>query len=222
MHSPLVIGVSGGVASGKSLAARLLAEEAGGIVLDADRLARNVLDDPHALERVREAIGADVFAPDGTLDRAALARRVFGDPKAKSALEAIVHPPVLAQIRSEIRRAAERRVPLVVVDAPLLHESGLDRICDAVLFVDTPVGRREEWARARGWSAGERERREKNQKSVEVKKRLADYIIDNSGSVESLRAQVRDILRDLSPRIPPADAPFPHPDRRNPDSPPGS
>ncbi len=197
---PVVIGLTGGVASGKSTVAGLFAE-CGLRVVDADHAARTVSEEPAVLAALRARFGADVFAPDGALDRAALADVVFADSTARAELEAILHPRIRDRLRAAID-AAKGAGRSVLLDAPLLVENGLDSWCDAVVHVEAPEAVRRARAHDRGWSDAELERREGAQASLAVKKSRATATIDNAGSLDSTRAQVRALLARLESRHP--------------------
>ncbi len=188
----LVVGLLGGVASGKSAVARLF-EEAGAQVLDADGMARALLEQGEIARAVEKDLGPGLLGPDGKIDRKALADMVFRSEKARRILESLLHPLILDQIRKDLSRL--RQGPsLVVLDVPLLLETGLEEECDFLVFVDTPEKGREERALQRGWSPGERKGREKTQLPLETKRARADYILDNSGSLDETRKQVLDLL----------------------------
>ncbi len=195
----MVIGLLGGIGSGKSAAAALFAE-LGAEVVDADRLAHEVLRGAEARRRVAVRFGAEVLGPGGEVDRRRLAERVFGDRKALEDLEAIVHPPVVEAIRERIelhRKAAERPRPdLLVLDVPLLAESPLRGECDALVFVDASLAERDSRTAPRGWAPGDLDRREKNQLSIEEKRRLARWVLDNSGPIDRLKAGVARIVTE--------------------------
>jgi len=187
-----VVGLVGGLASGKSTVAELLARR-GARVLDADRMAHRVLERPAIKERVRAAFGADVLDEAGRVDRDRLARKVFGDPDSVRRLEGILHPPVVEEIRREARQLRSMEgVPLVVVDAPLLLEVKLEeRLCDALLFVDTPEDVRRRRARElRALSPDQFRKRSDQQMPVAQKRTRADYIVSNSGTMDELARQI--------------------------------
>jgi len=199
----VVLGILGGIGSGKSAIAGLFTE-AGAELVDADRLAREVLGKPEARARVAAAFGPDVLGPDGQVDRKALADRVFTDPKALEALNAIVHPEVRERIRERIllhRRGRDGGAgpgSVLVLDVPLLAGSPLQAECDGWVYVEAPAALRQARIRARGWAQGEMERREVFQAPLERKKELAQWIVDNSGTLEDSRAQVRRILGEIA------------------------
>jgi len=190
----IVIGVLGGIASGKSAAARLLAAD-DGVVIDADRIAHEVLDSDAVRAELTRAFGPSVFAPDGRPDREALARRVFGSPDDKRTLESFTHPPIRARIRAAIDEARRRNVRRIVLDVPLLLENerrhGLVELCDVLVFVDAPLEAREARARAaRAWPAGEVARREAAQLAPSEKRARADYVIENRTSLSDFEHAV--------------------------------
>jgi dephospho-CoA kinase len=206
-----VIAVLGGIASGKSKAAELLAGPRG-LVLDADRLAHAVLDSPEVTAKVRERFGPGALGADGRPDRAALGRIAFGDPAARSALEGWIHPRVRAMIRASLEEARAKGVPRVVLDVPLLLENderrapnGLVGLCDALVFVDSDGPERARRAARRGWDPGELERREAAQLPLPEKKERADIVLPNHGSLSDLAAAVRAVERALfdEPSSPP-------------------
>jgi dephospho-CoA kinase len=188
-----VIGILGGVASGKSLVARQLADLGAG-VLDADRAAHEVLLEPASEQAARQRWGEAIFGPDGRIDRSKLARIAFAPPpkglEDRRYLEKLTHPEVGRRLQEEARRLAARGVPAAVLDAPLLLEAGWDSLCDRLLFVDAPRPQRLARARARGWSEADFSAREGAQESLDSKRRRADVVVDNSGSPEEARAQL--------------------------------
>lgn len=195
-----VIGLLGGVASGKSLAAGLLAELGAG-VLDADRAAHEVLTDAAVESAARERWGSNVFGPDGRIDRARLARIVFaGGPdgrRQRKYLEQLTHPRIGRLLAGQADRLRASGAAAAVLDAPLLLEAGWDRLCDKLVFVDAPRDIRLERARKRGWSEEDFDAREAAQESLEAKRRRADVVVDNSGSAASTRAQIERFWRTL-------------------------
>ena len=197
--SPRVLGVLGGIASGKSRVARRLAGQEGWVI-DADRLAREALREipPALLERIGAGLSQ---LPDPAL-RAALARRVFEDPQARALLEDWIHPRVRERILAVLAEAEQQGVPRVVLDIPLLLENeaqhGLVARCHHLVFVDAPRVERERRAiEHRGWEPGEVERREATQLPLEEKRARADFVVDNSGSLEELDAAVDRVLTQV-------------------------
>ena len=196
-----VLGVLGGIASGKSAVARLLAGE-GGRVVSADRFAQEALDTPEVQERLVAEFGSGVVDAAGRTDREALARRVFADAAARERLEGWIHPLVRERILADLADARSKGVARVVLDVPLLLENdeqhGLARLCDYLVFVDTSPAERDRRATLhRDWQSGEVERRESAQLPIEHKRRRAHYRVSNDGTLEELAVAIRDVLREV-------------------------
>lgn len=190
----LTIGLIGGIASGKSAVADALARR-GAVVFNADRIGHAVLQRPAVRDELVAKWGPEILDGAGGLSRQAIAKLVFGDSAAarsnRQQLEELLHPLIRAQIEAEIRQLPDADIPAVVIDAPLLLESGWNEVCQAVVFVDAPPEQR--LARAqqnRGWSAAEFARREASQMPIEQKKGWSTHVISNSGSLSDLEAEV--------------------------------
>ena len=199
--SDAVIGVLGGIASGKSFVARQLAGD-GGLVIDADLLAHEVLKSQELTELVTEAFGRGALGEDGRPDRGALAQRVFDDPAARARLEGWIHPRVRAKIQVALDEAAAQEIGPVVLDVPLLLENdaehGLVAKCDHLVFIESDLEARDQRAvLSREWSPGEVARREQSQHSLADKKARADYTIENRGSLDELDQSVRALREQL-------------------------
>lgn len=195
-HPPVVIGLLGGVAAGKSAVAAAFAAH-GLRHVDADAIARAVTRLPEVVREVAAHLGSDLVGPDGQLDRARVAAKVFADAGARSRLETIVHPPVHAAIDRELTEARSHGES-VLLDVPLLLERGWDARCDLLVYVHASPAVRRARARARGWAEGELERREAAQTPIDEKERRAGARIDNDGSLASMRAQVATLLGALA------------------------
>lgn len=193
--TPVVIGIVGGIAAGKSAVAERFALH-GLVPVDADRIARATSDLPEVLAEVEAAFGPAAVT-GGRLDRAALAARVFADPAARTRLEAILHPRIRATIRQELDQARTAGHS-VLLDVPLLFENGLFQLCDHVVFVDAPEPVRMARARTRGWADGELQRREQAQLPLAEKRARADFVVDNGGERTAMAAQVAAILQQLA------------------------
>ena len=186
-----IVGLTGSIASGKSTVSAIL-REIGAPVIDADAIV-------HELQRpgtevtaaIAREFGPGVIRPDGTLDRAALGRIVFADPERRRALEAIVHPAVRAEMLRRIESLRQEGRPAVVLDIPLLYESGWDRFVDEVwvVFVDRDTQKARLMAR-NGLSPEDAEVRIAAQADLDEKARRADRVIDNRGDLAGTRAQV--------------------------------
>jgi dephospho-CoA kinase len=209
---PLVIGVIGGIASGKSAVAGLF-EAAGLVRLDADAAARQATDRPEVRAGLRQRFGRIVPALPEPLDRTALAAVVFRDPEARADLDALTHPAIRARLLSGLAEAREAGRD-VALDVPLLLEGGLVSRCDEVVFVDTPDDIRHARAAGRGWAPDELARREAAQLPLPVKRARATATIDNSSTLEHAAQQVERLMqafraaRQNSPQRPdPAEPP---------------
>ncbi|HOS42252.1 MAG TPA: dephospho-CoA kinase [Armatimonadota bacterium] len=198
----MIIGLTGGIASGKSLVAACL-QELGVPVIDTDDIARQVVAPGQpAWQRLSELFGPDVFLPDGALDRAAVAARVFADPAARLALEAITHPAIFAEVD---RRIAALRAagdpPLIVVVVPLLYEVGAADRFDAVVVVHAaPDQQRDRLRRTRGYTDAQIDARLAAQLPAAEKRARADYVLDNTGDPAATRARVRALVAALRAR----------------------
>jgi len=191
------VGLTGGVASGKSTVSGILAE-LGAVVIDADTLAHEVVaKGTPGLDAVVAEFGAGLLTPDGDLDRPATGRLVFGDDDARKRLEAIVHPLVFERIVALEEAAGEHDV--VVHDIPLLAESGRAQTFDAVVVVDAPrEAQVERMVRDRGWSEEEAGSRINAQATREARLAIATHVIENTGTLEQLRERVQQVWTDLT------------------------
>ncbi|MCA9232701.1 MAG: dephospho-CoA kinase [Planctomycetales bacterium] len=195
-----ILGVVGGIASGKSAVSAELAA-LGAVVLDADQAAHSAINLPEVKQQLVDRWGVGVLAESGDVDRAAVARRVFSGSGEDNAelrfLEQTLHPRIRQQFQAELARLAPTGVPAVVIDAPLLLEAGWENLCDEVIFVDS--ARRVRLARAaqRGWTEQDFSRREQAQMPIEEKKRKATQIIRNDGTRAALKARVFEIWQQF-------------------------
>ncbi|UJF31699.1 dephospho-CoA kinase [Paenibacillus hexagrammi] len=180
------IGLTGGIACGKSTVSSMLVDR-GAILVDADRIARDVVEPGSpVLYRVAEHFGQAVLQQDGSLNRKKLGEIVFGNPTARKELESLLHPPIRARMREQMDTAA-RDCPdkLVVVDVPLLYESGLAYMFEKVMVVYVPRELQLQRLMKRdGLSEQEALKRLDAQMPIEKKRELADLLIDNSGTLE--------------------------------------
>jgi dephospho-CoA kinase len=192
-----VVGLIGGIGAGKSAVARALADR-GALVLDSDADAKLALDRPDVRATLEQWWGSDVISADGRIDRRAVAAIVFNAPEERRRLEAIIHPILKADRAKAVAAARARGVEVVVIDAPLLLEAGVDRECDAVLFVDAPREIRLARVKAtRGWDEAELSRREAAQLPLAEKRARANSVIVNDGDQAALTARVDEWLRSL-------------------------
>ncbi|HXF83097.1 MAG TPA: dephospho-CoA kinase [bacterium] len=197
-----VIGLTGGIAAGVSLVAGMF-RALGAVVIDADRIAREIVaPGTEAYRRIVEAFGGDLVQPDGTLDRRRLAQRVFADPAARRRLNAITHPEIRRRIHAELERLrAERPDAVVLVDIPLLLDTvGPDAFeLDGVIVVLAHREQQISRLMARdGLSREDAERRLAAQRPVAEKAAEADWVIDNTGTIERTRSQVEALWQTLT------------------------
>ena len=190
------VGLTGGVASGKSTVSAILAE-LGAVVIDGDVLAREVVEKgTPGLAQVVEAFGPEILTPDGEMDRAKVGQIVFNDEARRKELEGIVHPLIFE--RYAALEAAAPADGLVVHDIPLLAESGRADTFDAVIVVETPAEVQvERMLRDRGWTQADAESRIAAQASPEQRRAIATHLIVNTGSKADLRARVVEVYADL-------------------------
>ncbi|MFZ0240135.1 MAG: dephospho-CoA kinase [Desulfobacterales bacterium] len=198
----IVAGLTGGIATGKSTVAAVFAE-AGAVVIDADRIAHDVIaPGKPARDRIAARFGQSVLLPDGTIDRQKLGAIIFNDPRQKAQLEAIVHPEVAAETGrrlAEIKRLQPRAV--VILDVPLLIEAGLDRDLAELIVVYVPEDLQlERLMRRDRLTPTEALVRIRSQMPIEEKKKRATLVIDNSAAPECTREKVRAVFADLEQR----------------------
>jgi dephospho-CoA kinase len=194
----LKVGLTGNIASGKSSVAAVWSR-LGATVVDADLLARRAVEPgTSALRQIVELWGPEMLDPAGALDRGRLREIVFRDPVARSALESIVHPAV-AELRDRaFREAEERGERVVVADVPLLYEVGLESEFDLVVLVDAPAGERERrLVDDRGLDPGTARRMMDSQMPAEEKRRRADVVLENDGTMEALARRAEAVWREI-------------------------
>lgn len=196
-----VVGIIGAIGSGKSAVANAF-ERLGLRLIDADRIAHEVLRDASVKSEIEDRFGARVIGADGEVDRGKLGAIVFEPAGDLASLEAIVHPRVRVEIERLLASArSDDGVPGVVLDAPLLLEAGLDRLCDYIVLVEVDEDRRRQRvAENRGWTAEELKRREEFQKDLNEKIKVADYKMDNNHSIRTLGSRVEAIWSEIVAR----------------------
>lgn len=188
---PRLIGLTGNIGSGKSTVARLLAAK-GAAIVDADALARQATDDPQVLAAIAQQLGSELVR-GGQLDRAATARRVFADPEARRRLNSIVHPWVRRAMAAQVATllAGPEPPPVIILDIPLLYESGLEPTLDAVIVVNASLKTRIDRVTAHAQlSADEARARDAAQLPLAEKVARADFVVDNEGDLTRLAAQI--------------------------------
>ncbi len=193
-----IIGLAGGIGSGKSFVARCFAD-AGCHVIDSDKQVKAAYRDPNILQTLREWWGAEAFLENGEINRVFVANTIFANGAERTRLEQLLHPWVNCAREAEMAEAIkDGSIVAFVWDTPLLFEAGLAGECDYVIFIDVPSEiRLQRVAQSRGWDETELKRREKLQWPLYKKRDLSDYELSNTADA----ALVRDQVRELIPRI---------------------
>ena len=197
----LIIGLVGGIASGKSAVAGELAH-LGAVVLNADQAAHRVINSPDIQQQLVARWGEGILLANGEIDRKAVAARVFSAEAIASEerefLENLLHPRIRAEFEADLEHLKQSGTFAAVIDAPLLLEAGWDEVCDVVLFVDSPCEDRLERAeRLRNWNPEDFAAREAAQMPIEEKRRRATYVIANNGTLDQLRRRVNEFWQLL-------------------------
>ncbi len=203
-HGKPIIGITGGIGSGKSTVARIFGE-LGCLVIDADEQVRQAYQDPAVVEQLQQWWGDQVIERPGQLNRRKIADIIFHDPGQKQRLESLLHPIVAALRQQRMIEAVDNpQIAAYIWDTPLLFEAGLRSGCDAIVFVETPFQQRlERVQQARQWDEAELRRREKSQWPLDKKREISDYIIDNTADADHVRGQVSEVFfRILARRLP--------------------
>ena len=193
-----MIGLTGGIASGKSTVAKIL-ERFGAAVVNADVLAREVVEPGReAWNEIVDAFGDQVLQPDRALDRQKLRALIFNQPEARKKLESIIHPRVRALADERIRKHAAAGYAVVVYEVPLLFEGNLHEWLRPVILVACDVDTQRQRLQQRDQlGAAEAQKHIDAQMSLEEKRRLADYVIENNGSLEDLEREVQAVLEKI-------------------------
>ena len=193
-----VIGLAGGIASGKSMVAEQL-RRLGSAIVDSDQMVHEEIAKPDVVQTFKSWWGQKVVDSEGRINRQVMSEIIFGDAEQRKRMESFLYPR-LERRREKMMRGFEDdpAVRAIVIDSPLLFEVGLDRLCDAVIFTecdrDVRVGRARE---SRGWTESEFDRREMLQKSLDMKARMADYRVVNNSTIDALLAQVTPLFERL-------------------------
>jgi dephospho-CoA kinase len=190
-----VIGLVGGIGSGKTTVAKLLAER-GGLIVAADSIAHEALRDPRVRAKILARFGPDVIGPDGEVDRRKLGSIVFADEGARRDLESWVHPWVRRRAEELIAAAdLDPQVGFIVLDAAVMLEAGWRDVYDQLIFVEVPRPIQLQRLQARGWTAEEIAAREQAQWPLTEKARWANAVIHNGGTLEETGRQIDELLR---------------------------
>lgn len=194
----IVLGVTGGLGTGKSTVAKMFGE-LGATVIDADKVAHAVMEPKRlAWRALVRTFGREILNEDETINRTRLAQRVFRDPQARRELEAIVHPHVIRHIKQQLHRLRRnRRVNAVVLDVPLLMETGSESLVERVVVVTAPPEIQRRRLQERGMSGAQISERLAAQWDVGRKVAKADDVVDNADGLEQTRRQVRQLWNQL-------------------------
>ena len=197
-NRPYLIGLTGGIASGKSEAADFLTS-LGAVQIDADEISHGLTaPGGEALPEIREVFGDSVFRADGTLDRRALGERVFAEPGCRRALEAIIHPRVQRIMMSRVDEAAEAGAKLVFLNVPLLFETGMDALCDETWVIQVkPETQLKRVMERDGLDEAEAQKRIESQMSTEEKVRRATVVINNDHALERMLYELASLYHNV-------------------------
>lgn len=198
----MIIGLTGGIATGKSTVANML-KKYGACIIDADKIARQVVEpNQPAWHKIRKRFGEEVFLENGHLDRAALGAIIFADKEARKELNRIVHPEIRRIMEEQKEKAIKEGFEWIVLDIPLLFENKLEYMVEKILVVYVPEHIQKERLMARDKiSAHQAEQKMMSQLSIEEKKNKGHAYIDNSGTMAETEAQVLKILKEWSKEI---------------------
>jgi dephospho-CoA kinase len=193
-----LLGLTGGIASGKSTVAKIL-QSLGAAIVNADDLAREVVEPgQEAWKEIVASFGADILQSDQTLDRQKLRKLIFNRPEARKQLESIIHPRVRALAEERIRQYAAAGYPVVVYEVPLLFEGNLQEWLRPVILVACNIETQTARLQKRDHlTPADAEKHIAAQMSLKDKRRLADYLIENNGTLEDLERQTRQILEKI-------------------------
>ena len=198
VQSKPVIGIVGGIGSGKTTAAGEFTEH-GGFVIDCDAVGHELLDDDIVRCELRKRWGESVFAPDGSVNRSALGKIVFSNKKQLDALNAILHPRIAARISELIETAqANPKIKIVAIDAAVLFEGGWDKFCTHTIFVEAPLSQRiKRVTKTRGWDEQTLLKRESSQNSLDSKAARCSYTVVNCSTESHLKEQIIQLIKQI-------------------------
>ncbi|MGA2517603.1 MAG: dephospho-CoA kinase [Thermodesulfobacteriota bacterium] len=195
----LIVGLTGGVASGKTAVSEVLREE-GAYIIDADQIARELVQ-PHkpAWNEIIRAFGKEILQEDRSVDRKELADKIFADPEQRKVLNQILHPRIKEEIARRAREIGQKNPEaIVVIDAPLLVELGMHHKVDRLIVVtSTQTQQMERLKKRDGRSPEEALRLLSSQMPVEEKEKLADFVVRNEGSLEEMKKRAKEVFKEL-------------------------
>lgn len=192
--SKAVIGIVGGIGSGKSAVAAEFAK-LGCAVISADQLNHQVLQKKDVIEQIVQSFGPAVLKPDGLIDRAKLGDIVFNNPDQLAKLTGLTHP-IIADLQAQLMQQYQNnpQYKAIVLDIPLLFETGQNRLCSAIIFVDSDANIRLQRVINRGWTAEKMKNAENLQITLDMKAKMSDYSIANNSCILSMAMQVKAIF----------------------------
>jgi len=194
-----IVGIVGGIASGKSSAAKMFKEH-GAVLLSGDEIGHQILGEPEIVKAAEERWGRSVIDQNGKIDRHRLAAIVFSEKESREELtflEKLTHPHIKTRLLAEIDRLRTAGTSVVILDAALLLETGWYSMCEKIVFIDASEENREKYAARRNWTKQELIRRESRQLSLKKKRAAADFQICNNGSIESMREEISRVWDSL-------------------------
>lgn len=193
------IGLTGGIATGKSTVAEILRDK-GYTVIDADKIAQQVVAPKTlGLEKIRQNFGPDMILPDGSLDRKKMANEVFSDPNKLSQLEIIIHPLVKDETKKIKQDCISRGEKFVFYDVPLLFEKKMEQDFDQIVVVSSSLEfQKERMKKRNNWDEGEIQKRLSSQLNMKYKEEGADFVIHNLGNIDDLKLKVDKLLEALN------------------------
>ena len=191
-----IIGLMGGIGSGKSTVASIL-NELGCVVADADANTNTILQEDDVVAQLVSWWGGRLLNEQGQVDHSALGAIVFSDSEKRGQLEALIHPRVRELQTAQFKNAPKDTAALGI-DAPLLLEVWLDSICDVIIFIDTPLEIRQKRVfKTRGWDAEELDLREASQLPLDTKRKKADFVVTNGDELQAVKCQIENVLADI-------------------------
>ena len=194
-----IVGIVGGIASGKSSAAKMFKEH-GAVLLSGDEIGHQILGEPEIVKAAEERWGRSVIDQNGKIDRHRLASIVFSEKESREELtflEKLTHPHIKTRLLAEIDRLRTAGTSVVILDAALLLETGWYSMCEKIVFIDASEENRGKYAARRNWTKQELIRRESRQLSLKKKRAAADFQICNNGSIESMREEISRVWDSL-------------------------
>jgi len=199
MDKAVIVGFLGGIGSGKSTAARIM-QRMGADCVCADKIAQALLEEERYKKQVLEEFGREILDGRGEIDKKKLAAKAFSTKRSLKKLNSILHPPVISEIVQRIGQTPAGRV--FIIDAPLLFETGMQALCDVLIFIESQKSRRAaRIAEDRGWNSSEIESRQRFQRPLRLKRGIADFVISNEGDLRTFEKQVKEVYERIMKKM---------------------